>query len=273
MRVLLTVLAFATFGVLPGEQQTWVAGRCATAGDAEPLPTFDIVGPATVQSGAVFFLTLPAPLATPSDVTLSVAVTLPPGATPPAILPAAAGRQIYLFAPAVPGEYRLVLTWQLSRDRSEGPDPHGIVEHCVTVQMPQPPAPEPSPAPGPQPGPVPPSPFPGLGLRVLILYETSEAASLSTSQQAILFGKKVRDELEARCAAGDDNQTREYRIWDADIDASGESDSWKQAMKQPHQTLPWLLIGNGKTGYAGPLPATADEFLSLLARFADPPRP
>jgi hypothetical protein len=66
---------------------------------------------------------------------------------------------------------------------------------------------------------------------------------------------------------GADGKTREWRIWDKDVDPSQESAVWQAAMKRPRASVPWLLVSNGKTGYEGPLPGTADDLLALLKKY------
>lgn len=129
---------------------------------------------------------------------------------------------------------------------------------------PAPVPPEPGPTP---PGPEPPAPIPGGELRVLIVEESADRAKLPAAQQAVLFSPRVRDYLNTNCAVGPDGKTPEWRILDKDTDLSGESAIWQAVMKRPRQSLPWIVIGYGNTGYEGPLPATVDEMLKLLARY------
>jgi hypothetical protein len=137
---------------------------------------------------------------------------------------------------------------------------------------PIPPTPTPTPTPGPPtPGPTPPSPspapIPGDGLRVLIVYETKTLPSLPKGQISALYSATVRDYMNTHCARGPDGKTAEWRCWDADVDASGEPAIWQDAMKRPRTLLPWVIISTGRTGYEGPLPATADDLIALLKRF------
>jgi hypothetical protein len=110
-------------------------------------------------------------------------------------------------------------------------------------------------------------PIPGPGLKVLITYETGE--SIPVTQHSILFGKTVREYLEAKCPPGPDGKTKEYRIWDKDVDPSGESKTWQDAMKRPRTQNKWCIISDGKSkanSYEGPLPTTVDEFMKLLRK-------
>lgn len=150
------------------------------------------------------------------------------------------------------------------------------------------PPPKPKPDPKPDPKPVDPAPIPEAGLRVMIVYESQDLPKMPPAQSAIIYGAKVREYLNANCVVGPDGKTREYRFWDADVDASGESKLWQGAFKRsktkiaewepikdadgkvigPSSALPWLLISNpGKGGFEGPLPADVDAFLSLVKTY------
>lgn len=121
------------------------------------------------------------------------------------------------------------------------------------------------------PGPVDPVDPPPNGklARVLIVYESGEATKLSAAQQAILYGKAVRDELNARLPLGPDGKTREWRIWDKDVDASGEAAGWQALLKRPHKSLPWVVIeGDKGVLHEGPLPADAAAMVALVGKFA-----
>lgn len=128
---------------------------------------------------------------------------------------------------------------------------------------PTPPGPTP---PGPTPpGPTPtPAPIPVDGFRVLMLYESAEAAKYPASQVAALHSKMVRDYLREKCVKED---LGGWHIWDKDVDASAMPKHWQDALKRPRTELPWIIISTGKTGYEGPLPADADKTLELLKKY------
>jgi hypothetical protein len=131
---------------------------------------------------------------------------------------------------------------------------------------PTPPGPEP---PGPNPPQPPgPAPIPLPGLRVLVIYESADLSKLPPAQTAVLYSKSLRDLLNAKCAAGPDGKTKEWRIYDADVDTSGDVETWKAAMARPRKSLPWVVISNGAAGYEGPLPATVDEMTKLVEKYA-----
>jgi hypothetical protein len=143
------------------------------------------------------------------------------------------------------------------------PVPPGPTPPGPTPPGPTPPGPTP---PGPNP-PTPPAPIPEAGLRVLIVYESAELSKLPPAQTNCLYAKNVRDFLNANCATGADGKTREWRIWDKDVDAAQESAVWQSAMKRPRASVPWVLVSNGKTGYEGPLPADPEALLTLLKKY------
>ena len=121
---------------------------------------------------------------------------------------------------------------------------------------PQPPGPNP-------PGPVP--PMPGQGFRVLIVLESRDLSTLPSSQVAALTAREVREYLNNKCVK-EGNQPA-WRMWDKDTDISREDDHWKEAMKRPRSTLPYVLISNGKDGYEGEMPKTTAELLALLKKY------
>jgi hypothetical protein len=125
-------------------------------------------------------------------------------------------------------------------------------------------APDPGPTPTP-PGPTPPPPIPGDGLKVLIVTESGD--KLTSAQQGIIFGEKVRGYLREKAAKGPDGKTPEFRVFDKDVDASAEAKHWQDALRRPRTTLPWIIISNGSHGYEGPLPGHVEEMMLLLRKF------
>jgi hypothetical protein len=142
----------------------------------------------------------------------------------------------------------------------------------ITVQVgdkpgPGPLPPDPAPPIPPEPNPDP-APIPAQGFRVLIIYESG--VNLSLTQHSIIYGKLVRDYLQSKCVVGQDGKTKEFRIYDKDLDVSGDSSLWQTAMNRGRtKTLPWIIISNGKTGYEGPLPNSVPATMTLLRKFGD----
>lgn len=120
----------------------------------------------------------------------------------------------------------------------------------------------PVPAPGPGPGPTPDgdAPFPAEGLHVLIIHETKDAAQLPAGQRAILWGQATREFL--------DGKTAGWRIYDPQQDVTNDAEVWKAGMDVPRESLPWLLVSNGRAGYSGPLPETPEAFREIVNQHA-----
>ncbi len=135
---------------------------------------------------------------------------------------------------------------------------------------PIPPTPDPHP-PGPDPKPPEPSvaPIAGAGLKVLIVYEQKDFAKLPSAQMAIFGAQELRTYLANNCPAGADGKTAEARFYDQNVDLSGESKTWQDAMKRPRTAVPWIVVSNGtkNIGFEGPLPATVAATLALIRKY------
>lgn len=140
------------------------------------------------------------------------------------------------------------------------------------------PGPGPQPPPGPTPDPVDPSvstsPFTEPGLRMLASYD--EDVNRPPGQNWI-YGpsKDVRDWLNAHCVPGPPDEKdgqgqvmREWRIWPSRTVPTAARkvfrDAWQN--KGPEKK-DWLMIGDGKVGWSGPLPKTEAEALAIFAKF------
>lgn len=124
---------------------------------------------------------------------------------------------------------------------------------------PNPPGPQP---PGPPPAPVVAPPIPGAGFSVLIVEETSDHGKISKAQLSALYAVPVRKFFR-------DNSV-DFRIWDPDVDASFADSKWREALSHKRDSLPWIYISNGKTGFSGPLPKNMTDLLALLERYKTP---
>jgi hypothetical protein len=161
-----------------------------------------------------------------------------------------------------PGRYRFVAVGTLNDEMAQAP-------FVVVVGNPPPtPGPGPSPEPGPGPTPNPePSPLPDKGYRVLIVYEKADLSKLPEAQKTILYGATAHELMNSLCV-DDAGGRKAWRIWDKDSDVSGAPDVWKRAFARYKPiSQPWILISNGTTGFEGPLPATLDEFKTLLNKY------
>lgn len=124
---------------------------------------------------------------------------------------------------------------------------------------PEPPTPDPDDPPGP--------PIPGKENRVLIIYESSDLPKYPPAQTAVFAAASLREYLAKKCVKGPDGKTPEYRIWDKDVDTVNVSTVWKDAMKLQRQSLPWIIVSNGSTGFSGPLPTDVDSTVTLLKKY------
>lgn len=165
---------------------------------------------------------------------------------------------------APPGVYK-VQVWGVK-------DENNVVEatRTVTIQARTPAPPGPSP-PGPTPpSPTPPQPAPpiaGEGNRVLIVYETGD--NYPAAQAVVFTSGVIRDYLDRKTIKDQANPNGAYRIWDKDVNLNhpSVSTSWKAAMARPRQSLPWVVISNGRTGFEGPLPPDVPQTLALLRKY------
>jgi len=144
-------------------------------------------------------------------------------------------------------------------DAGQGPRPPPDPPIPPTPPVPpSPPVPPPSPIP-----PTPPAPIPLQGFRVLIVYDD---ATLTKEQEGIVYGKKVRDYLQAKCVLGTDGKTKDFWILRAGTDVSA-APSWIGDVIQRHPgQRTFMVVSDGKTGSDGPIPANADEALTLLRK-------
>ncbi len=148
-------------------------------------------------------------------------------------------------------------------------------------QAPQPPPVPPGPTPippGPTP-PLPPDPFGGQAgaaagtFRVLMVYDS--AKRLPEDQWSILVANApgtARAYARDHTNKGPDGYP-EIRVLPDGTPVADEPGSalWKRVMSRPRNSLPWVVIGNGKTGYEGPLPATQADTLALMKKYAEMP--
>ena len=138
-----------------------------------------------------------------------------------------------------------------------------VIRKTVDVDSGQ--APQPPPTPPTPPKPVDPAPIPVAGFRVLLVEESADRGKLTPGQFRVMFGKKMRDWLDANCAK--EGQQPAYRIYDKDAKTAGDLKHWQDAMLRARTQVPWIVISNGVTGFEGPLPATEDETLALLQKY------
>lgn len=221
-----------------------------------------ITGPDKADSGFALVGGADAP-----DAVLRWRVDSPEGAVPPLELLDSQGRPVLVFMSPVRGVYNVVLTAQVPAD---GLDPFGESVHRVTVGSgPKPPVPpepdvdpdDPDPPKPPEPTPDDDkAPFPADSLHVLIVYESEDNTKLTSNQRAIIYGADIRSML-------DSVAPQKYRIYDKDADLAHVPKVFKDAMAVPRESLPWLVISNGKGGFSGPLDMRVEEFRALVDKY------
>jgi hypothetical protein len=101
------------------------------------------------------------------------------------------------------------------------------------------------------------------------VYESKDQTKLKPGHRAAIFGKTFRDFLNSKCVVGADGKTKEWKIWDADVDTAGAEPHWQAAMKRKRDSLPWLVISNHpKGGWEGPLPDNVEDATKLVEKYA-----
>lgn len=115
------------------------------------------------------------------------------------------------------------------------------------------------------------SPFTEAGNRCLIVFDSANTAR-PAKQNSILYGKAVRDLLNQLCAVGPANEKdgagnvmKEWRIFPANSDVALVRPVFKDAFAGKGGA-DWIMLGNGKTGYSGPLPADEAEAVALIKK-------
>jgi hypothetical protein len=231
---------------------------------AEP-PVARLSGPKAVEVGSPIVLN-PAGSAFPGGLEFGVASG--PGPAPVVALKSDDGQTVIGFGTAAAsGTYVFyVVAW--GENVPNGRPAHSFAFWTVQVGEVPPPVP-PGPGPGPGPGP---DPFGGgttaaPAFRCLIVYESADLSKLPPAQLTAITSAAVRDYLNAHCVAGPDGKTKEWRVWDQNVNTANESPMWQKVMARSRASVPWIVIGNGTSGYEGPLPQTTDAVLALLRKY------
>lgn len=112
--------------------------------------------------------------------------------------------------------------------------------------VPIPPGPGPAPAPD-----VNPIPIESDDLVVLFVEQTEDRSKIHSDQLQVLTSVQVRKWL--------DEHKAKYRFWDLDVQVSDKEDAfWKEILKVPRDSVPWVYVSNGKKGYSGPVSNIAE---------------
>lgn len=103
-------------------------------------------------------------------------------------------------------------------------------------------------------------------IRVLIVEETEDRTLPAMRPWlGVLTSAAIREYLDSHCLKVDGRP--EWRWLDQHADTSRMSETWREIMRKPRDSLPWIVISNGQRGTAGPLPASEDEVLALLRKW------
>lgn len=105
------------------------------------------------------------------------------------------------------------------------------------------------------------APFPSDGLTVVIIEETETRmrGELSPGHFAALTSQDVRDaakELNAH-----------FRVFDQHTPTAGMTETEAAAFALKADSLPWVHISNGKTGFTGPLPDGVEATVALMGKY------
>lgn len=127
----------------------------------------------------------------------------------------------------------------------------------ITVGEITPPKPDPKPDPKPTPDVI-----PSDSLRVLIIEESAERTKLKPGMLNAMFAEEVHNYI---------FQKQGYlRVYDKDDNLAGEKEWYQKAAKLASgQPLPYLVIGNGRTQYAGAMSDSVDGMLNLLKKYGE----
>lgn len=195
-----------------------------------------------------------------------------------------AGAEVHVWAPPRAEPYQVLalvyVTQQVEIDGIQGdlligpPRDYSTSFVVKSDAPPNPPRPGPGPSPEPQPEPEPepddederfgPSPFSGQGLRAVIVYEYDEIANYSPEIVKQLYSESLRSWARENMAQG--RSGVDFRVFDKDAIGDGPL---AESLKRERNSLPWLIAGNGRRGYEGPLPATEEETLRLLQELVE----
>lgn len=131
---------------------------------------------------------------------------------------------------------------------------------------PTPPGPKPPEPPDP-PKPPDPPPVPKGDIRVLIVYESADLTKWPEKRLQVLYGKRVRDWLRANTdKTGPEG--RGWNMWDKDVPTDDMGQFWRDAMKRPRPTTPYMHVFVGDVPvWEGELPQDMDAMVKKLDEF------
>lgn len=95
---------------------------------------------------------------------------------------------------------------------------------------------------------------------VLILEETSKRYSLPPSQLAVITGGASHKYLE-------EFAPQRWRVLDKDASLTAVEDIWKTLAEVDSSEIPRIIVGDGDTNEAAPLPQSPDELREFLSKY------
>ena len=103
------------------------------------------------------------------------------------------------------------------------------------------------------------SPTTESGLRVLIIEDVTERVRLPAGQI-----EQLTSDADGSLIAYLKANAKEWALIDQADGVELASESIRQLAEYPRQESPWIVAGNGKRGYAGPLGETSGETIKKL---------
>lgn len=102
---------------------------------------------------------------------------------------------------------------------------------------------------------------------MIILHQEKDDTKLKPGQFSAIYGKTFRAYLEEKCVREPDGRAA-YRIYDVDYDFSMAPPAYRDAVeKYKSKPLPFLIVSDGKTGYADKLPDDLDGIMNILKKY------
>jgi hypothetical protein len=106
----------------------------------------------------------------------------------------------------------------------------------------------------------PPSPIAEPGFRVAVVEETKLRGTLPSGQLDIITATNpgsVRAYVDAKGA-------EKFQLIDPNSPTDKLAPHWQAALKRERKSVPWMIAGNGRTGFEGPLPESREAAMKIL---------
>lgn len=103
------------------------------------------------------------------------------------------------------------------------------------------------------------------GLHLLILHESSEPHTLTAGQREVIQSAQQAGELRQWLEAN----TEDFGVYDDDTNFENASEWLKDAKEVHDGMVPWLLVADADSGFAGPVPEGVDAVIELVESHAE----